>query len=91
MIDLIARPLEPQLATPFIGRLLSPDLGNGSLQPALRLLHARRRLAVDQQGEILSYEEIAEIVRAAAKVGVRSIRLTGGEPLIRKDLDRLVP
>jgi GTP 3',8-cyclase len=29
-------------------------------------------------------------VRAAAKVGVRSIRLTGGEPLIRKDLQRLV-
>ncbi len=40
--------------------------------------------------EILTYEEIAEIVRAAAKVGVRSIRLTGGEPLIRKDLKRLV-
>jgi cyclic pyranopterin phosphate synthase len=40
--------------------------------------------------DILSYEEIAEIVRAAAHVGVRSIRLTGGEPLIRRDLDRLV-
>jgi cyclic pyranopterin phosphate synthase len=40
--------------------------------------------------DILSYEEIAEIVRAAAQVGVRSIRLTGGEPLIRRDLDRLV-
>ncbi|GAC1576261.1 MAG: GTP 3',8-cyclase MoaA [Candidatus Elarobacter sp.] len=40
--------------------------------------------------EILSYEEIVDIVRAAARVGVRSIRLTGGEPLIRRDLDRLV-
>lgn len=40
--------------------------------------------------EILSYEEIAEIVRAAATVGVRSIRLTGGEPLVRKELSRLV-
>jgi GTP 3',8-cyclase len=40
--------------------------------------------------EILSYEEIAEIVRAAASVGVRSIRLTGGEPLIRRELSRLV-
>jgi cyclic pyranopterin phosphate synthase len=39
---------------------------------------------------ILSYEEIAEIVRAAATVGVRSIRLTGGEPLIRRNLERLV-
>ncbi len=40
--------------------------------------------------EILSYEEIAEIVAAAASVGVRSIRLTGGEPLVRRDLARLV-
>ena len=40
--------------------------------------------------EILSYEEIATIVRAAAGIGVRSIRLTGGEPLIRRDLERLV-
>jgi len=40
--------------------------------------------------DILTYEEITSIVRAAASIGVRSIRLTGGEPLIRRDLDRLV-
>ncbi|BDE06248.1 GTP 3',8-cyclase [Vulcanimicrobium alpinum] len=40
--------------------------------------------------EILDYEEIAAIIRAAASIGVRSIRLTGGEPLIRCDLERLV-
>jgi cyclic pyranopterin phosphate synthase len=40
--------------------------------------------------EILSYEEIAEIVAVAASLGVRSIRLSGGEPLVRKDLHRLV-
>jgi cyclic pyranopterin phosphate synthase len=40
--------------------------------------------------EILSYEEIAQIVRAAASVGVRTIRLTGGEPLVRRDLSRLI-
>ncbi|HEX3368377.1 MAG TPA: GTP 3',8-cyclase MoaA [Candidatus Cybelea sp.] len=40
--------------------------------------------------EILRYEEIAQIVTAAASVGVRSIRLTGGEPLVRRDLSRLV-
>lgn len=40
--------------------------------------------------EILSYEEIGAIVRAAASVGVRTIRLTGGEPLLRRDLSRLV-
>jgi cyclic pyranopterin phosphate synthase len=43
-----------------------------------------------QRDEILSFEEIAEIVRAAAFVGVRTIRLTGGEPLLRRNLDRLV-
>lgn len=43
-----------------------------------------------QRSELLTYEEIAQIVEAAASVGVRTIRLTGGEPLIRKDLERLV-
>ena len=40
--------------------------------------------------EILTYEEIAQIVRAGASVGLQSVRLTGGEPLIRRDLARLV-
>jgi cyclic pyranopterin phosphate synthase len=43
-----------------------------------------------RRDEILSYDEIAEIVRAGASVGVRSLRLTGGEPLLRRDLSRLV-
>lgn len=42
------------------------------------------------KSEILTYEEIAQLVRAAAAVGVRSIRLSGGEPLIRKNLWHLV-
>lgn len=40
--------------------------------------------------EILTFEEIGEIVTAAAAIGVRSIRLTGGEPLVRRNLDELV-
>jgi cyclic pyranopterin phosphate synthase len=43
-----------------------------------------------RRDEILTYEEIAEVVRAAASVGVRSVRLTGGEPLLRRELSRLV-
>ena len=43
-----------------------------------------------RRGEILTYEEIAEIVRAMADMGLRRLRLTGGEPLVRKDLPRLV-
>ena len=39
---------------------------------------------------ILTFEEIERIVGAAASAGVRSIRLTGGEPLVRRDLAELV-
>jgi cyclic pyranopterin phosphate synthase len=40
--------------------------------------------------EILSYEEIAEIVQVMAGMGLRRVRLTGGEPLVRRDLAQLV-
>lgn len=40
--------------------------------------------------EILSYEEIAEVVRQLAPLGLKRLRLTGGEPTIRPDLERLV-
>ena len=40
--------------------------------------------------EVLHYGEIREIVKAGALLGIKSIRLTGGEPTIRKDLSRLV-
>ena len=40
--------------------------------------------------EVLSYEEIAEVVRVMAGMGLRRIRLTGGEPLVRRDLPELV-
>jgi cyclic pyranopterin phosphate synthase len=39
---------------------------------------------------ILSFEEIARLARVFAGLGVRKIRLTGGEPLVRRDLHRLV-
>ena len=42
-----------------------------------------------RRDEILTYEEIVAIVRAAASVGVRAVRLTGGEPLVRRNLARL--
>ncbi|MDD2554140.1 MAG: GTP 3',8-cyclase MoaA [Desulfotomaculaceae bacterium] len=40
--------------------------------------------------EILRVEEIEAIIRAAASVGIRKIRLTGGEPLVRKGIKDLV-
>jgi cyclic pyranopterin phosphate synthase len=39
---------------------------------------------------ILQFEEIAQVVRAAAEQGIRKVRLTGGEPLVRLDLPELV-
>src|SRR3954468_319501 len=40
--------------------------------------------------EILSFEEIERFVRIASQMGVRRLRLTGGEPLVRAELPRLV-
>ena len=40
--------------------------------------------------EILSYEEIQTVVQAAAELGITRIRLTGGEPLVRAELPKLV-
>lgn len=40
--------------------------------------------------EILRHEELVEIVEAGAQIGIKKIRLTGGEPLIRKNIVELV-
>jgi len=40
--------------------------------------------------EILSFEEVTRFVEIVTKLGVRRLRLTGGEPLVRADLPRLV-
>ena len=41
------------------------------------------------RAEILSFEEIERLVRLFADMGVRDVRLTGGEPLVRRDFPRL--
>ena len=40
--------------------------------------------------DVLSFEEIAQLVDVFTDLGVDKVRLTGGEPLLRRDLDRLV-
>jgi cyclic pyranopterin phosphate synthase len=40
--------------------------------------------------ELLTFEEIERFVRVAARLGVTKLRLTGGEPLVRRDLGRLI-
>ncbi|MBE7518907.1 MAG: GTP 3',8-cyclase MoaA [Thermoflexaceae bacterium] len=39
---------------------------------------------------VLTYEEVIRLARIFASLGVEKIRLTGGEPLVRRDLDRLI-
>src|SRR5438034_6548956 len=41
-------------------------------------------------GELLTFEEIARLARIYVDLGVRKIRLTGGEPLLRKNIERLI-
>jgi cyclic pyranopterin phosphate synthase len=91
MIDLIASPAEPRLADAFQRpitylRISVTDRCN------LRCVYCMPEdgLPWIEKGEILTFEEIVAIVRAAARIGVRAIRLTGGEPLVRRDLERLV-
>ena len=40
--------------------------------------------------EILSFEEITRVVRVGAGMGLSKVRLTGGEPTVRRDLPRLI-
>jgi len=42
------------------------------------------------KSEVLSFEEIQQVVEVAAEMGIDKIRLTGGEPLVRKDIVDLV-
>jgi GTP 3',8-cyclase len=43
-----------------------------------------------ERSEVLSFEEIERVVRVLAEMGVGDLRLTGGEPLVRRDFPRLV-
>jgi GTP 3',8-cyclase len=43
-----------------------------------------------ERDELLTFEEIARLVRVLARMGVDEVRLTGGEPLVRRDLPTLV-
>lgn len=43
-----------------------------------------------ERAEILSFEEIERLVRLFVSLGVNAVRLTGGEPLVRRGFPRLV-
>jgi len=58
----------------------------------LRCIYCMPEEGVEQidHTDILSYEEIVRIIGVASGLGVRKIRITGGEPLARKDIQSLI-
>ncbi len=44
----------------------------------------------EASGELLSYEEMTTLVTCFAELGIQKVRITGGEPLVRKDLAKLI-
>ncbi|MCK5853054.1 GTP 3',8-cyclase MoaA [bacterium] len=44
----------------------------------------------EQINSLLSFDEITKIVNAASKIGISKIRITGGEPLLRENLSKLI-
>jgi GTP 3',8-cyclase len=49
-----------------------------------------RNFAFLPRAELLTFEELARLARVFAGLGARKLRLTGGEPLLRRDLEKLV-
>lgn len=47
-------------------------------------------MPLSREKPILSYEEMAEFVEVAVSMGIRKVRITGGEPLVRRDVVELV-
>lgn len=58
----------------------------------LRCIYCMGPGGVDQlpHRDILTYEEILKVVKCGAKMGITKIRITGGEPLVRKNLAHLI-
>ncbi|MBS1913692.1 MAG: GTP 3',8-cyclase MoaA [Bacteroidetes bacterium] len=50
----------------------------------------QEEMAWKRREEILSYEEIIRVARVAAGMGIEKVRITGGEPLVRTDIERLL-
>ncbi len=70
---------------------LYADFRDGSLQSAL---HDTGMPASGVQSfchsDVLNYEEIVRVVRQAAALGIRHLRVTGGEPMVRKGCMELI-
>lgn len=58
----------------------------------LRCIYCMPEGGIDllKRDELLSLEEIADVVKVGAELGIKKVRLTGGEPLVRKGIVELV-
>jgi len=66
------------------------NLRCGYCVPATPVCQRERGFLPLPQEQILPYEEIADVVRVACEMGITKVRITGGEPLVRRDVVRLV-
>ena len=56
----------------------------------LRCIYCTPEKLSQKKEEKLLFEDIAKIIKVAKKIGIKKIRLTGGEPLLRKDLFQII-
>jgi len=101
--DRSARPIDlPTTATPVAGRLDTLGRGLHDLRISVtdrcnfRCTYCMPKEVFDRNHsflphrDLLTFEEIERVARTFVSLGVEKIRLTGGEPLLRKDLEVLV-
>ena len=98
-----AAPLVTPLVAPLVTPLVTPLVDTfGRLHDNLRVSVTDRcnircfycmpetGVRFEDRAEILSFEEIERLVRVAVGLGIRKLRVTGGEPLVRHELPALI-
>ncbi len=60
------------------------------MQLKMYLLYATRRYFKKDHNDIMRYEEIFNVIKTASLLGIDKVRFTGGEPLILKNIDKLI-
>lgn len=75
---------ETEAAANFYRSKVDPNASARAISPRLRPPEWKPR------AQILTFEEVERLVRIFAGLGITKVRLTGGEPLLRQDLERVV-
>ena len=65
---------------------LGPSIGPSKIRPA----NSNPIYPLKSRSQILTFEEITRVTRVAASLGVNKVRITGGEPLLRRGVENLV-